>query len=95
MLAVLITTLHEPHTTLDSEEAGAEIIIKYVYRKQEWQQRAGRRNILPVCQRDGGRVNLQADFQSPQHNLKAYGHILGQKDYGCKLDAYILFNKYL
>lgn len=55
MLAVLITTLHEPHITLDSEEAGAEIIIKHVCRKQEWQQRrAGRRNILPVCQREGG-----------------------------------------
>lgn len=70
-MAVLITTLHEPHITLDSEEAGAEIIIKYVYRKQNWEQRrVGRRNILPVCQRDGGGVNPQADFQSPQHNFK-------------------------
>lgn len=95
MLALLIATLYEPHITLDSEEAGAEIIIKYVYRKQEWwQRRPGRRNILPVCQRDGEGVNPQADFQSPQHNLKAYTHILGQKDYGCELDAYIIFNKY-
>ena len=94
MLALLITTLYEPHITLDSEETGAEIIIKYIYRKQEWwQRRPGRRNIPPVCQRDGEGENLQADFQSPQHKLKAYRHILGQKDCGCELDAYIIFNK--
>lgn len=51
VLAELVTALQEPHSTLDAEEAGAKIIIKYAQRKQEWQQRrVGRKTILPVCQ---------------------------------------------
>lgn len=50
MLAMLVTALDQPHVTLDSEEAGAEIIINYVYRKQEGQQRRVGR-ILPVGQK--------------------------------------------
>jgi hypothetical protein len=30
------STARATHITLDLEEAGAEITIKYVYRKQEW-----------------------------------------------------------
>lgn len=48
-------------------------MAKYVYRKQEWQQRrVGRENILPVVKEAG--VNPQADVQIPQHHLKAHRH---------------------
>lgn len=30
--------------------------------------------------------------KAPQYNLKAYRHMLGQKDYGCKMDSYIIFH---
>lgn len=63
--------------TLDVEEAGAEIMAKYVYRKQEWQQRrVGTENILPVVKEAG--VNPQADVQIPQHHLKSHRHGTGR-----------------
>ena len=71
---------------LDSEEAGVEIIIKYVYRKQEWQQRrVEKKNILPVCHRDGRGVNSQADLQSPWHHLKSIPTGIWSEDYGCRV----------
>lgn len=49
----------------------------------------------PSCvSRDEGRVNPQAHFQSPQNNLEAHRHVLGQKDYGCELGVQIMCNKY-
>lgn len=51
-------------------------MAKYVYRKQEWQQRrVGTENILPVVKEAG--VNPQADVQIPQHHLKSHRHGTG------------------
>lgn len=49
MLAVLITALRATHSIPDSEEASAEIIIKYVYRKQVVAAKKGGEEKDPSC----------------------------------------------